>query len=285
MDVQRGKTPTVRLVPDVPMSAPTAAVYDADGSLLASPNATPSTVNTTVAEDADNTQQVLKLASATGVERGLTVRVTDASFGTADAVVSAIDGVYCHLVQPLPAIPDTGSSVRGLDVSVELPEEATDELGLGRRLEVVEGNARATLVFNVVAYPFEGPCSAMHVREVLARRQSSVRLDEELLARIADEVNAEIRARLMASRAFLSAYWDPKAVSRIRRPVINLILGEEHGIWDANIDRERYVERQERLISIRLGDLLKSAEAYDQDMDGELTDEEQAGVTVTRLQR
>lgn len=286
MDVQLATTPTVRLVPDDPMSAPTAVVYGSDGDQLATATPTPSAVDTTVAEHADSPQSFV-VTSATGIVPGLTVRVTDDSWGEADAVVASIDETWLTLVSPLPGPPAAGSTVVGLDVTVPLPAGATDELGMAKRLEVVEGANRVALVINVVAHPYVGPCRARHVRAIVARKQPShaATMSEQLCEQIAEEANADIRGRLLASRAFVSAYWDPDALRRLRAPVLGLLLGEEHGIWDANVDREVYVDRLERKIDKIVGELLHSAEPYDEDLDGELTETEAEGVSATRLDR
>lgn len=284
MDVQLATTPTLRLVPDEPMSAPTAVVYGADGEQLATATPTPSAVSTAVAQHSDG-PSAFAVDDATGIAPGLTVRVTDDSFGEADSVVASVDGTWVTLVTPLPAPPAAGSTVVGLDVTVPLPAGATDELGMAKRLEVVEGTVRVAKVFNVVAYPIDGPCRAQHVRALVSRKQPSKLLGEQLCAEIADAGNAEIRGQLLASRSFVSAYWDPDALRRLRVPVLSLILAEEHGIWDANVDREVYVDRLERKVEKIIGQILQSAEPYDEDLDGELTEEEAEGFTATRLER
>lgn len=284
MDVQLATTPTLRLVPDEPMSAPTAVVYGANGEQLATATATPSDVSTTVAQHSDG-PSAFAVDDAAGIAPGLTVRVTDDSFGEADSVVASVDGTWVTVVTPLPAPPAAGSTVVGLDVTVPLPAGATAELGLAKRLEVVEGTVRVAKVFNVVAYPIDGPCRAQHVRALVSRKQPSKLLGEQLCVEIADAGNAEIRGQLLASRSFVSAYWDPDALRRLRVPVLSLILAEEHGIWDANVDREVYVDRLERKVEKIVGQILQSAEPYDEDLDGELTEVEAEGFTTTRLER
>lgn len=287
MEVRLGTTPTLRLVPDEPMASPTGKIYDVDGTTVATIVPVPSAVSTTVDDDDDeaNTRARFHVVSATGIARGLTLRVNDAQWGEADAVVASVDELWVRTVEPLPGIPTEGATVIGLTVECTLPEAATDEIADGFRLELLDGDVSDNLTFNVVRWPFVGPCKAMHVRKKLASRMSSLELEEQDHETMADDVNAEIRGRLMAARVQPSSFWDKAALKRLLSPTLNLYLADERDIWPANYTLPDYVRLLETKIRGILDSLLKSAEPVDENRDGELTPTEAKGTHATKMAR
>ena len=282
MDIQRGRTKVVKLVPDSPMADPQATIYGLDGLEVSglTLTATPSAVNTTVAANAANTAQSFSLASASGVAGGLHVLVTDPQFGTAIGIVSAIESTTVRLVDPLPAEPATGATVKGLDVSVTVPAGATAAIGLGYVLEVADAATEDTVraEFNVVRFPFIGPCKAHHVRAVLARGfPAQFSIDEVFHQLVADEVNLQIRARLLGSARYASAYWNPDTLAPVRAPMVRLVLGEQHGLRESGSARDDYLSSLRLEVQARLGDLLQSLAKPDANMDGAVDADEQRG--------
>lgn len=286
MDIQQGTSKTVRLVPPAPMTSPIATVYDRARNVLVTPTATPSTVDTTVAAG-DSTTDELVLASGVGLTRGSWIRVTDAAFGDARSEVSSVDGAVVRLVDPLPAVPSVGAVVEGLDVAVTLTGAATASLYMSYVLEVSDGVDAVRLVYNVVVYPYVGPCDDTTVRELLARAYPSelelVR-DTARHARIAREVNAAIRGRLLASKTYISGYWSPDALSNVCAPMLRLVLAERYGLREGGSDRDQYLTSLRFEVRDRIAELIQSSETHDDDNDGIVDDDEhEAGRFSIRL--
>ncbi len=283
MDLQQGKSKVVTLIPESPMATPVAVIYDRAGDeLIPSGDLSPavSTASTTVVANASNTRSSFVLTSASGFASGLYVRVTDATWGEAVSQVSAIDGTTCRLVDPLPDIPSAGSAVRGLDVTVTIPADATAELDKGFVLQVHDDDDDENVVrlcFAVVRYPHRGPCLARHVRERIARGFPGEFLkDEQFHRRVAAEVNTEIRNRLLASQNYVSAYWAPEALDGLRPAMLRWVLADRHGLREAGSTRDDYLEQALAEVERATRELLKSAQIYDADGDGAVDDTELA---------
>lgn len=284
MDVQKGRSKVVTLVPDSPMASPVAAIYGLDGADTGvSVSASASSFSSTVASSptTPNTRSSIQLDSVSGLLPGASVLVTDDQFGTAQSVVSAVDASakVMRLVDALPAAPASGATVEGLDVTATIPTEATSALGLGYILEVTGTGAEPVrLEFNVVRFPFIGPCKAHHVRAKLARGYpGELSKDEVLHQRIADTVNAQIRARLMTSARYVSAYWNPETLEPVRAPMLLLVLAEQYGIREAGSTRDDYLSAARLEVTDRLGAVLSSRQPIDSDMSGAIDVEEQRG--------
>lgn len=282
MDVQKGRSKVATLVPDSPMVSPAATIYGLDGEAVAvTLTATPSTVDTTCAGADSDTRQSFEVSSTEGIAPGLSVLVTDAQWGTAQSVVSAVDTdtSIIRLVEPLPGIPSADATVEGLDVTVTIPTDATAEIGLGYVLEVATDDVDPVrLEFNVVRFPFVGPCKAHHVRAKLARGYpGELSRDETFHQRIADEVNAQIRARLMTSARYVSAYWNPEALAPVRAPMLLLVLAEQHGLREPGSSRDDFLSAARLEVTERIGAVLSSRQPIDSDMDGQIDTEEQRG--------
>lgn len=284
-DIRKGTTPTLRLVPKAPMTAPEAVIYAADETVLGTPPATPSAVSTTVASDATNTRARFKLTSTTGVARGLTLQVTDPSWGAADAVVSGVEDSFVRLVQPLPGEPAAGSAVVGLDVLVQLPSTATEDLAKAVVLEVTDGDAIVRHVFSVVRYPIDGPCTTRDIRAAISQKQAQIPIDDQACEDLAHEVNRQVRAALLESHHYVSHYWDPSSLQDLQQPFIDMVLLDKLGLRDAASTQEVYLERLEKKADRLAGRLRRSAEPHDVDGDGELTPEEVAPSWSSRMER
>lgn len=280
VDVQQNKARVLRLVPQAPMSAPTCRIVDRYGEELDTPTATPHEGDTTVVSATD--AQNLEVVDATDFAAGHTVRVTDAQWGSATSVISAVDGNSIRLVEPLPDVPRYGSAVRGLDVSVSITTTATETLGLDFMVIVETDDEEVTELFNVVAHPYRGPVTARIVRDYMARLwQGESTEDETWYGRVADEVNSRVRGRLLESSAYISRYWDPDALREIGSLMMKLVLAD-YGFWSSDTDREDYLRSIRIEMKERVAGVLKGGAAYDEDGDGEMSDDELDGSTTIR---
>lgn len=282
IDIQQDKTKALRLVPEAPMVAPTCRIVDRKGTELATPTATAHTGSTTVATDAANDAQNFKLTSAAAFAAGDTIQVADATWGTANAVLSSVDGLYVRTVEPLPATPRDGATVVGLDVTLTVPATATEDLGLDYMVIVEAGQEEVTELYNVVAHPYRGPVTARIVRDYMTRLfQGETTEDERWYLRVAEETNSRIRGRLLESSAYIARYWDPDALREIGSVMMKLVLAD-YGYWSHDNDREDYLRSLRIELKERVAGILKGGTAYDADGDGDIDDDEVDGSTTIR---
>lgn len=282
-DLQIGRAKTVTLVPLVPYAQPKATVYSSEREVLLTPVVTASTLSTTVAEGADTTRQRLKLTSMTGVRHGLMVLVEDPVFGRARARISGVEGAdVVRLVAPLPAVPAPGSTVKGLDLDVALPAFA--EPAIAHILEVEDLANPLTETtrtdFNVVAFPFLGPCRPEHVREFVARKYSGERsliADAELHETISDEVNNNIRGRLLGTDIYISSFWSPAALQPVRLAAIKLVLAEGYGYYEPGVDKSTDLRDTRIEVAARMKDVQRGRQVRDVDNDAKVTKAEAEG--------
>lgn len=278
MSIQQGKSKVVTLVPEAPMSAPVAVIYDSERRVLVGSGdltATPSPVSTFVTspEGVTNTKFAFGVDDTEHIEPGLMLLVTDATWGVAEAEVSAVDGSVVRLVEPLPDVPDGNSTVVGLDVTVTVPTTATQTLGVGFVLEVTDGDESVRTDFAVTAYPFAGPCRARHIREKVARGWAGeYTRDERFHARAAAAVNDEIESRIMATGRYLDRFWSPKALNPLLDAMIPLVLSLRYGLREGGSTREEYNDAAERVVAARVTDLVRSIQLYNTTGDGKITD-------------
>lgn len=281
MSIQRGKSKVLTLVPDAPMTAAAEAViYDSEGNVLVAADAltvNPSTVNTTVFGIDSNSRHTFQVLIATGIVPGLSIIVTDPTWGVAVSEVSSIDGDIVRLVEPLPDEPDDGATVQGLDITVTVPPAATGTLGVGYVLEVTEGDESVRTDFAVVRYPFAGPCKAQHIREKISRGFAGEFLkDETFHRRVAVTVNDEIETRIMASGKYLDRFWSPKSLAPLRDAMIPLVLSLKFGLREGGSSRDEFNDAAEKTVEARLQDVLRSVNVYDANGDGSVDSEEKS---------
>ena len=282
-DLQIGRARTVTLIPSVPFASPRARLFDSEATLLLTPTVTASAVSTTVGESALNSPQRLKLGSLTGIGPRLWIIVDDPVFGRARSQVSGVEGDLVRLVEPLPATPAVGSSVKGLDLTIAIP--ALETAALGHVLEVEDLAMPATETvrtdLNVVRFPYIGPCLPEHIRDLVAKQYSGERsllADAALQERISETVNQNIRGRLLGQGdVYLSRFWSPAALQPVRLPMVRLVLAEGYGFREAGVDPTTYLTGLRNEVSARMKDVLTGRQLRDVDGNEKVSQEEAAG--------
>lgn len=291
IDIQKDKTKALRLVPDAPMSGPTCSIQTRKGVVLETPVATAHALSTTVATDALNSATYLKFTAVGALAVGDSVRISDTTFGTAIGVVAEVSGLYVRFIEPFPDTPSDGSAVVGLDVSVTVGTASTATLSMDNIVIVTAGQEEVTELFNVVSHVYRGPLTARDVRDHIARLYSGEYAgatvgddDYQWHARVAAEVNGNLRGRLLESSAYVSRYWDPDTLSEAARIMLRLVLADK-GYWTGDGDREDQLRSLRIELKERIGGILKGGFAYDADADGTIDDTEVDGSTTIRGQR
>lgn len=289
MDIQRGKSRAVTLLPEVRMTAPSAVIYDRQGTVVVpstSLAATPSAVSTVVESSTSNSRSSVELDSVTGITPGLHLELTMPGWGTVVSEVATVQGSVVHLIDPLPAVPEAATVVRGLDVAVTIPTTATGTLGTGYVLEVSEGERSVRLMFCVVRYPFVGPCTSRHVRDKVARGYPGESgRNEAWFARVATAVNLQIRARLLSSGRYISHYWDPDSIAAVVPAMLALTLAEQFGLRESGPARDDTINDPIRDANMAMSRLITSAQPYDHDGDGVVTDDDAIEAWSVRFER
>lgn len=288
IDIQKGKTRLLRFVRLAPMASPTCSIQTRAGVVLETPVATPHALSTTVSSDTANSVTHLKLASVTDLAVGHMVLVTDATFGRAVSAVAGVSGSYVDFVTPFPAVPDAGSAVVVLDVTVTIGTLSTAALAMDNIVIVSDGQEEITELFNVVSHVFRGPISGPDVRDHIARLYSgeyagATQGDEDFQWHhaVAAEVNGNLRGRLLESSAYVSRYWDPDLLGEAARIMLRLVLADK-GYWTGDGDREDQLRSLRFELKDRIGAILKSGYAYDTDASGDISDAELDGSTTIR---
>lgn len=212
-----------------PTSA-TLTVYKPDGTIAASPTVTMPTASTTTT--GSSTATALALTSAAGFAAGREIAVT--SDGVAYVCkIARLDGTTAHLVDALPLIPDTGSTVKTLRMSATVAALGADAVGSGYRLAWAWGdgtNARQYAYQGaVVRWPWQSPVSGADVRSVLANSFQE-RKSEAFCDRIADTVNQRIQGQVYRTGRRPWMYLSPHVFAEAARQGIRYTLAEE-GIY------------------------------------------------------
>ena len=286
VDVVKRQSRTFIFRPETILSSPVAKVLDTKGATLESPTATVDATSTTVAASASNTSSSFIVASASGIARGKIYQVTDATFGTALAEVSSIDGTTVTLTEPLPATPDAASAFEGVEVTVPITSASTGTLSMGLRVILSKNDLELVQVFNVVRHPWQPPVNARKVRHYVAQWWTSDPLinDEEALSNIADAANKMLRGRLLEVAQYANLHWDPDALEEAGQLAMMIHLAEHNRI-PGNADPIEYRRSLRFDLRDRVGGLAKSAHPYDDDDDDALDARELEGTFEGTLYR
>ena len=284
-DVQENKGYTFTFHPRERWVSATADIYDPTGALIESPSPTLNPVDTTVSSA--TTSDAFVVASATGVTRGYVYEITDPTWGVAFAEVESIDGTTVTLTAPLPAIPDNGSTVKGVTQTVQMTSASTSVRDLGFRVILKSADGREMQkLFNVVRHPFDNPISARDVREYVSHFFPSDPIigDEETMSNVAQRAGEMLRGRLSTIGLYPHRYIDQEAFLEPARACMRAVLAEFNRI-PSGADPVEYA----RSIQFDLRDLIANIKSsitpYDSNDDGGVDDEDYVSVFSGYLQR
>ena len=284
IDIQENGTRTFRFHPPELWTGATAQVLGPSGTILESPSPSASTVDTTVASATARDSFVI--TSASGVVRGDLLLVSDPTFGSASAEVSAVDGTTIRLTSPLPAVPDGGSTVKGLTQTVSITTASTSERNLGCRVVLKYSGQQLSFMFNVVRHPFRNPIDSRVVREYVAQWFPSdpILEDEEALANIGERSGQMLRGRLMTIGMYPHQYVDPEAFIEPARCCMRSILADENRI-PAGADPIEYHRSMQFDLRDLIANIKHSLQPLDTDDDGDTEDTNYTGLRSGFLER
>lgn len=271
IDIQENGTYTFKFHPREVWTGATAQVLNSKGTVVESPSPSPSSVNTTVASA--SARDTFTITSAAGLSRGDVVLITDATFGDALAEVSAVDGTTVRLTSPLAAIPDNGSTVKGVTQTVAITSASTGTRDLGSRVVLKYSGQEIGQMFNVVRHPFANPIDARIVREYVAQWWPSdpILEDEEALENIADRAGQMLRGRLMTIGMYPHQYVDQEAFFEPARCCMRAILAEENRI-PSGADPIEYNRSMQFDLRDLIANIKHSLQPFDDNDDGDTTD-------------
>lgn len=277
VDVKQGAAHTFQLRPESVVTAPTAKVLSPSGKLLESPAAVVDSVSTTVATDAGNTRDVVKVASAAGITPGRVYAISDADWGQAFAEVASVNGNIVTLVEPLPGVPPNGSAFEGTEVQVSITSASSVDRGRGFRVIMTAGTLERVQVFHVVRQPFTDPVTARHVADYLNDwfPRDDILKSGEKRRNVAEEANSKLRSRLLESARYPDLYWDHDAFDEAAKYCMMLVLAER-GRVPGSQDLQDYRRQLWFDIQSRVGAVLKGVAPFDANDDGQLDDAESA---------
>jgi hypothetical protein len=209
----------------VPTTA-TLVLRKADGTTLQAPTVTLPTASTTVA--AGSTVNVLKVASATGLSVGQPLAIVSDGV-TYVATPVSIDGVDLTLAAALPAVPDTGATVKALRMTATITAAGLAELGAGLQLEWRYNNASATgyatAEVAIVRWLWQPPISGPDVAELLANIYGTTR-SPAFCDAIAERVSSKIRNAIEQTGRRPYLYASPAAFSEVAQIGVRWVLAE-----------------------------------------------------------
>lgn len=259
---------------------------DTDGSTIEEPTPVVDTVDTTIATYASMTEDVIKVASATGIARGVQYVVTDDQWGTAVVEVSSVASTVVTLVEPLPAVPQVGSAFQGLEVTMAVAAISDRALGYRAVVRGPTAGQEEVVRFDVVYQPWSDPIRADDVRRYVSRvyTSSPILEDEERLADVAQRACDHIRSRLRAANRYEHRYFDTSDLYEPCELAMRAELARQ-GLRPGGVDGTEYLRQIEFDLRDRLDDVIQSSVPYDSDGDDELSDEEAGGIWTGRLFR
>lgn len=277
-EIKKGKTATLRLNPPSRWTGSIAGVVLSDQNVEME-TVTPSldTVDTTVAEDVDNTSSRIKLASVVGIVRAGVYQITSDSWGTALAKVAAVDddGSFVKLTGPLPSTPEAGDAWQGFQVIFGITTESTSTAGKNRRAVATSGDEEVLETIHVMEHPWAFPISTREIREYMADNWAGdPRIgNEEWVVQVQESADEELRGRLSEAGRYAFLYFNGAALRRAAWPCVKLAL-----LWRKLRPTDRDVDNYEQHLTFEIRDrvagLLKSLEPYDANEDAKVgTDE------------
>jgi hypothetical protein len=282
-DVLKDTAATVSVLPPSRWASATATVLSPSGTTLASPTATLDTVDTTISSATD--ESTLVLASASGVAVGTSYQVA-ADGWTAIVRVAEVDGTTIVLTDPLPETPAASDTFKGVEFSVTITAAVADTLGANHRLVLTSNNEQVSTLFHVVRTKFNDPITPQRLGRLVAYKWPSMRnaMTADLLSSIADDVNAELRRRLLATGRYPYLFGDSDALQKvgILQAKVELI---DHGLIEAGADPDEYRRSTYFELRDRMGEVITSLTAYDADDDGSEADEDRRRYTSVQLTR
>lgn len=290
IDIQQGKTATVRLRPPSRWTAAiTARVLTPDGRQIETPSADLDSVNATVDANAGNSRSQLYLVGSPVIARGRVYQITDTVNGAFNVEVGGYSGGAPRLalfVDPLPFVPDAGSPFQGFEIVITIGVASTANRGFGFRLIAESGDEQALLTFHVVRYPFQFPIEAREIRAYMGRRFGSApeSKNEEWIANLRDIVSMQLRAELLNAQRYPDRVWDRGRLFNAAWFAIKLELAE-NGFVPKGETPDAYKQRTRFDLRDSISGLLSSISAYDADDDDKLDETERVPVTTRRLRR
>lgn len=210
----------------IPTSA-TLSVYRPDGTTLASPAVTLSTISTHC--NSPSTATMLDLDSVTGISVGTKLAVT--SYGVVYVcTVARIDGSHCYLQDALPIAPVNNDTVKGLTMTASIAAAGTGAIGANYRLvwnyNNGTGSRQAAYPASVVRWQWSAPVSGADVRSVLANTYQE-RKSEAFCDRVAELVNGRIRGAVQRTGRRPWLYLSGLVFGEAARQGIRYALAEE----------------------------------------------------------
>lgn len=252
--------------------SPSAVVRDRSGGVVASGVVSVSSVATTATTPTGRLDAAV-LADISGVSVGSRFSVAT-SGGPATVTVTAVNGATVGVTPPLFA-PVTAAPVTGATIAVAVPPIGA--VGRGYTAEVSDGGAVvARHVFSVVARVLVGPVTAEDVRRMIAvvwPGERAITSSSAAADAVAAQANAIIRARLQASEAYVSHYWDSADFVEISPLAVRKALADGYQLRSPGVDRSEHDRSLGFDLRDRLVELLRGAALADRAGDGAVADD------------
>lgn len=246
-------------------TAATCKVYKPDGTVLATPTVTLSTISTHA--NSPSTATMLDLDSIAGVTVGSKLAVT--SYGvTYVCTVARVDGLHAYLQDALPIAPVNNDTVKGLTMTATVTAPGVAAIGSNYRIvwsyNIGADSRQASYPAAVVRWPWTAPVSGADVRSVLANTYQE-RKSESFCDRVAQLVNERIRGAVQRTGRRPWLYLSGLVFNEAARQGIRYALAEE-GVYPGGDAISAQRELRFAFDDAMAGAL--TAAAYDSNADG-----------------
>ena len=269
-DVLKGVDKAVTFTPDAVWSSPTCEVYKpSSATAVATPSATVSSVNTTIAAVTD--AKTFAITSASGVSQGHSYLVTGDGW-TAVCKVADLTSTSVVLETALPEAPGVGDAFQGIEITATITAATLSEYGTNWRVLVKENQTELVQTFNVVRHLFREPVTEQDCRDLVNEVWRSAEFPAGAYATIAGKASQKVRAKLLASGRYPHLMGDPDAFKEAGRSACRLVL-VDRGLIGPGWDVREYIEFYEDKLDRDVGEVVQSLSAYDSDDDDVLSDE------------
>jgi hypothetical protein len=275
-------TPVSYCDPDgiVPTTA-TVTLSTPAGAVLQTPVVTKPSLSTTAATG--TTAQALVLAAVTGIVPGDLLRVTSASVNYV-VEVTKINGTTktVTLAAPMPVTPTNGDAFKALKMTATLTAVGVGGLGPNYRLTwaYTDGtNSRSVgIPVAVVRWPWQNPCSAQDVRDIVTELGGGTR-SEPWCQAVADDVADKIKGKLSQMQRRPWLYLSSQVFADVARQGIRYALAQR-GIC---LGGQVYEAQRELRFAFedQLATVITGLAAYDSNADGQISTAEASPMAFT----
>lgn len=282
-DLREDIAATVTVVPDdgAQWSTVSCTVRKPDGSSLATPTVTVSTISTTVGTGTSTSE--FTVASAAGISSETYLQITTDGLAHV-AQVERVDGTTIYLLDPLPLTPEASDAVVGIEMTFPLTATDTGTRGRGYRAELstTAGNFEI-LTFDVVRYPWTAPLSIQEIYSYIqAHFPGDDRLTWPMCSRLRRDLSRSMRRRYLEMSKYADLVVRRELYKDAAEALLAAMLAERFGLTPIGWDPPDYAQWRRDQYEQEFGRVTHSLAEYDAAEDNDVAASRPTTVQVMR---